>query len=119
MIANTLVLRSTNTVRATTQAGASRPNRRYAGDRTCEVPTCTTQLSVYNPRRRCWAHDESRPSVARVRQTSEEGPVVTSLDELARLVVSVPPSRHPEPPAEPQPEPFPQPGPVPSPEEPS
>lgn len=117
MIANTLVLRSTTTVRATTQAGASRPNRRYAGDRTCEVPTCTTQLSVYNPRRRCWAHAEPRPSIARVRQGSEEGPVVMSLDELSRVVAQ--PHRHPEPPAEPQPEPFPQPGPVPSPEDPS
>jgi hypothetical protein len=35
-----------------------RPSRTVAGDRVCEAPDCTTKLSRYNVRTRCWQHSD-------------------------------------------------------------
>lgn len=114
MIANRAAQRFSDPVRATPPgAGSSRPSRRYGRGRTCEASACTTQLSVYNPRTRCWVHDEARPYMPRIRPKAEDGPAVIAAADLRALAAPGGSRQHPEPPAEPQPEPFPQPGPVP------
>lgn len=40
-------------------------NQRFAGGRVCTTPGCATILSVYNPRTKCWQHDERRPYFVR------------------------------------------------------
>lgn len=84
------------------------PSRRYRAGRTCATAGCTTTLSIYNPRPRCWAHDEPRPVFHRVREATDTGPTVVRIADLQVLLGKT--RRHPEPPAEPQPEPFPTPG---------
>ncbi|MGH2735307.1 MAG: hypothetical protein ACRDKZ_06995 [Actinomycetota bacterium] len=36
----------------------AKKNRRYSSDRTCGAEGCTTTLSQYNPRDKCWLHAE-------------------------------------------------------------
>lgn len=120
MITDTPFIRSTGAVRVTSQAEGSKRSRRYAGGRTCEASGCSTRLSTYNPRRRCWIHDEPRPTYLRIRPRVEEGPSVTSLKELISLLPRNVDRRHLESPADRQPEPFPTPRPLPRrPEDPS
>ncbi len=35
-----------------------RPTRTSTAGRVCEAPGCTTRLSVYNPKPRCWQHTD-------------------------------------------------------------
>ncbi|MGE5226403.1 MAG: hypothetical protein ACM3OO_05960 [Planctomycetaceae bacterium] len=47
-------------------SGVDAANRRFADGRVCATPGCATVLSVYNPRTKCWQHDERRPYFVRV-----------------------------------------------------
>jgi hypothetical protein len=44
-----------------------------AGGRTCEEPGCTTKLSVYNVRTKCWQHAEIVFPNYRGRRLAPEG----------------------------------------------
>jgi hypothetical protein len=49
----------------------ARKNRIYAGDRVCAQDGCTTTLSRYNPRDKCWAHAELKVPRLRGRVVKE------------------------------------------------
>ncbi len=34
------------------------PSKTHGHGRTCDLPGCETELSVYNPSARCWQHAE-------------------------------------------------------------
>ncbi len=46
------------TMKGTRPGRMPRPSRTVEGHRVCEAPDCTTQLSRYNSRNRCWQHTE-------------------------------------------------------------
>jgi hypothetical protein len=50
-----------------------RPSRTAAGGRTCAQPGCTTKLSVYNVRTKCWQHAEIVFPNYRGRRLAPEG----------------------------------------------
>lgn len=47
-------------IRGQTPKGLPRPSRRHAEGRVCSHPGCTTRLSTYNRRDKCWLHAEMR-----------------------------------------------------------
>lgn len=47
-------------IRGSRTLGLPRANKKAAAGRTCEHPECTTELSVYNKRDKCWAHAEMK-----------------------------------------------------------
>jgi hypothetical protein len=49
----------------------ARKNRTYAKDRVCASEGCTTKLSRYNARDKCWAHAELRVPRLRGRVVKE------------------------------------------------
>jgi hypothetical protein len=47
-------------IRGSRPQGLPRASRQYAQGRVCAEPGCTTRLSVYNRRDKCWAHAEMK-----------------------------------------------------------
>ena len=45
-------------------SGLPRPSRRNQSARVCEVQGCSTVLSSYNRRRRCWLHQPARYAIS-------------------------------------------------------
>ena len=50
----------------------ARPSRRYSKARTCSHDGCTTKLSQYNSRDKCWAHADFK--IPRLRGRVTEAP---------------------------------------------
>jgi hypothetical protein len=49
-----------------------RPNRQYAGDRTCAAPGCETKLSIYNKWDYCWQHEPVHAYIPRGKRRSSK-----------------------------------------------
>lgn len=57
-------------IRGTRPQPLPRASRTYPAGRTCLEPGCTTRLSMYNRRDRCWAHVEMKIPRLRGRKTA-------------------------------------------------